>query len=73
MEALAWVISLIATTFLGYFLRDIKNKVDALKTNIAEKVDKPKRDESKSIILDPDDIKRQAQLEHDAMMRQLNR
>lgn len=72
MLALAWVISLIATTLLGYYLRQIADALKKLQTNVVEKMDKPKEEPRKSVVLDPTDITQRTLQEHAELMRKIN-
>jgi len=72
MEVLAWMLSLVIAFGAGFYISRLRDTITKLQKSITEKVDKPVVDESKSKILDPDDFKRQAQLEHDIRQKLLN-
>lgn len=69
---IAWVISLIAVFWLGYFARDVNNRVVKLEDKIKQKADKPV-EESPSILVDPTDEVQNAQYELEQMQKRLNR
>ena len=72
MEVLAWVLSLIFATTIGFFARDIRDKIQEIQQKIVEKVDKPKIEERKSMLLDPDDPVQKTLEEHAELMRRIN-
>ncbi|CAB4132523.1 hypothetical protein UFOVP253_30 [uncultured Caudovirales phage] len=69
----AWVLSLIAIYFLGYYFRGITKKIAELEEVIQSKVDrKPVVEEPSSTILDPNDPVQEAIYQHKIMMEKLN-
>lgn len=71
MLLVAWVLSLIAAFYLGYFIRSFKNKIEFLEEQVKSKIDKPK-EEPKSFLYDPLDPVQQAMLDQEALMKKLN-
>jgi hypothetical protein len=70
MIELAWVISLIAAFLLGYRIKVVTEEIKTVKVALSEKVSKPKKEEQKSMILDPDVINYQK--DFDERMKRLN-
>lgn len=73
MIFVAWIISLIAVFFLGYYFRGIHIKIEHIEKVVEAKVDKkPVVEESSTVFIDPYDEISRAQNEHDQLMRKLN-
>ncbi len=69
----AWIISCIATFWLGFWLKGLAKKVIELQEVVKSKVDKkPPVEEPKSELLDPDDPIQEAIWQHKQMQRKLN-
>lgn len=69
----AWVVSCIATFWLGFYLRGLAKKVVELSQELTMKVDrKPQPEEPKSTLLDPDDPVQEAIWQHQQMQKRLN-
>lgn len=68
-----WFVSLLATFFLGYYLRGLSKKLAELEQAITMKVDKkPVVEEPKSTLLDPTDEVQEAMYQHQQMLKKLN-
>lgn len=75
MLALAWIISVVAASTLGFYLRDLENYVDLLATKIADKlVPAPAEVPHKPTVtmIDGDDIELTVKYETEEMHRRLN-
>lgn len=74
MLALAFVLSLIAAYVCGYYHRTVMDKLSDLASRIASsnKQEEVGEEESKSTLIDPDDLESQIRWEHEETMRKLN-
>lgn len=73
MIYLAWVLSLVATFFLGYYLRNVVEKINTIEKAVKAKVDKrPQLEEPKSELIDLDDPVKEAMYRHKREMEKLN-
>lgn len=73
MIYLAWLVTLGISFYLGYKLREITSKIEAVERALKEKVDrKPEPKESQSNLIDLTDPVAEAKYQHDKMMRELN-
>lgn len=72
MTVLAWVLSCIATFFVGYHYRELKVALASLRVSLEKKKDVPTQNEGKSVFIDPLDPIQQAKYEHERMMKELN-
>ena len=68
---LAWIISLVCVFYLGFYLKDLRENINSIKTMIKEKP-KPTPLARKSYVIDPDDVQQKAKYEHDQLMKKLN-
>lgn len=69
----AWLASLIAIYFLGYYFRGLVKRVAEIEQAITMKVDKkPVVEEPSSTLLDPNDAVAEAIWEHKQMLKRLN-
>lgn len=68
---LAWVLSVIAAFFLGFYLRTIKDTVEITKEALKTKIEK-KPEEPKSMLIDPLDPISEAKYEMERRNRILN-
>lgn len=71
MIYLVWIISLIATFYLGYRFGELEKKVKQVQQVLKQKIDKPP-EEPQSEIIDPLDEVQTAMYEHRKMMEKLN-
>lgn len=69
---IAWVLSAIATFFLGFYIRTLKDTLDATKEVLKTKVEKKPTEEPKSIFIDPLDELQTAEYEMKKRMEELN-
>jgi len=69
---LAWVLSVIAVFFLGYYLRNLKELVKTTQEALKTKVEKKPAEEPKSFLIDPLDEIQTAQYEMEKRNRMLN-
>jgi len=69
----AWILSCIATFWLGYFLRGITKKIAELEKVVQSKVDrKPPPEEPKSVLIDVYDEVQTMLYEHEQLNKRLN-
>lgn len=69
----AYVVSCIATFWLGFFLKGITKKIAELERGVQSKVDrKPPPEEPKSTLIDPLDEVQTMLYEHDKLNKRLN-
>lgn len=69
----AWILSCIATFWLGYSINSLKRKIAIVENKLDNKVDKyVKPEEPRSELLDPDDEVAEAMYQHKVMMDKLN-
>lgn len=68
-----WAFLVVASGFLGYYVRDIKDKIKTLEVKVEKKKDAPvqKKEESPTII-DPLDVVQQAKWEAERSFKELN-
>lgn len=71
MIYLVWIISLIATFYLGYRFGELEKKVKQVQEVLKQKIDRPP-EEPESEIIDLLDPVKEAQYEHDKLMKRLN-
>lgn len=69
---IAWAISVVATFFLGFYLRTLKDALEVAKKVIETKVEKKPEEEPKSLLIDPLDPISEAKYEMEKQMRELN-
>lgn len=73
MWQLAWVISILAATHLGYRFRELEVLISSIRESVKAKIDKPKPEAKiESSIIDPDDILAVAQFEERQRLKRLN-
>jgi len=71
--AFAYAISVVASFLLGYHVRNLSDRVQALEEVVKSKVDKPvEPEEPPSSLVDPLDPIQTAIFEREQMMRKLN-
>lgn len=69
----AWIVSLVAIFFLGYYLRGLKKRLEYIEEVLKSKADKKLEEaEPVSQLIDPTDEVQNAIWEHDQMMKKLN-
>lgn len=69
----AWLASLIAAYWLGYFIRGLTKRIEQLEKTIKNKADKqPEVEEPTSTVIDPYDEVQTAVFEHEQLMKKLN-
>lgn len=69
----AWIVSCVATFWLGYFLRGITKKIAELERIVQSKVDrKPPPEEPTSTLIDPLDEVQTMLYEHEKLNKRLN-
>lgn len=69
----AWIVSLAAVFFLGYYLRGLKKQLENIEEVLKSKADKKQQEsEPVSQLIDPTDEVQNAIWEHDQMMKKLN-
>ncbi len=69
---LAWVLSVIFGSYIGYRFERLKTQVENIKVVIKDKVDKKKDPEITSNFIDPSDPLTVAKFEHDILMEKIN-
>lgn len=69
----AWLVSLIASFYLGKYLRKLEKKIEVLEKKIETKVSKKSEvAEPSSEVIDILDPVKEAMYEHDQLMKRLN-
>jgi len=71
MLYIAFTLGIIASFCLGYYIRSLRSKIEALETTVKQKVDKPP-EEAQSTVIDPYNEVQTAQFELEQMNKKLN-
>lgn len=74
MIYIAWVLSLITIGLLGYFSREIVERLKSVEVYIKTKtkVNQEAEEETLSVFIDPDDIEALTRQQHELRIKQLN-
>lgn len=72
MIYITWILSLVAVFLLGYFSREIIERIKKLETEIKKTLQPTEDEESPSVLIDPDNIEAQVRWEHKQNLKKLN-
>lgn len=71
MTELAYILTFFGAYALGFYFKELWNKVKALEARVALPV-KPKEEEPESTFIDPEDVVQRARFEQQEIERKLN-